>query len=102
MGLVNVYKMSTFRPFIPYRFKAEIWNNYEEEPDPKNILEFTVKSINQPVFKLNTENKVYFGNTAFVIPIFKFGETSLEITFEETDDMTVFSTLAGWLGTALY
>lgn len=102
MGLVNVYKMSTFRPFIPYRFKAEIWNNYEEEPDPKNILEFTVKSINQPVFKLNTENKVYFGNTAFVIPIFKFGETSLEITFEETDDMTVFSTLASWLGTALY
>ena len=102
MGLVNVYKMSTFRPFIPYRFKAEIWNNYEEEPDPKNILEFTVKSITQPVFKLNTENKVYFGNTAFVIPIFKFGETSLEITFEETDDMTVFSTLAGWLGNALY
>lgn len=102
MGLVNVYKMSTFRPFIPYRYKAEIWNNYDEAPDPKNILEFTVKSINQPVFKLNTENKVYFGNTAFVIPIFKFGETSLEITFEETDDMTVFSTLAGWLGTALY
>ena len=101
MGLVNVYKMSHLRPFIPYRFKAELWPNLNKEPEPKDILEFTIKNITQPVFKLNSDNKVYFGNTAYVIPIFKFAETSLEITFEETDDMYVYRNLSTNLGANL-
>ena len=94
------------RPHIPYRFKAEIWPNYQNAYDNNDKifrpLEFTIKRISQPVFKLDTENKLNFGNTVFVVPILKFGDTTMEITFEETDDMRVFKTLSGLMGNELF
>lgn len=106
MGLLNLYNAMAMRPHIPYRFKAEIWPNnegpYDEDNKKRKRIEFTIKRISQPVFSLNSDNKVYFGNTAYVVPIMKFGETTLEITFEETDDMAVFKLLAGFMGNEIY
>lgn len=106
MGLINLYNAMAMRPHIPYRFKAEIWPNHLGPYDDNNIqikrAEFTIKKISQPVFNMNLDNKVYFGNTAYVVPIMKFGETTLEITFEETDDMYVFKLLAGFMGNEVY
>lgn len=106
MALVNLFNMMNMRPHIPYRFKAEIWPNiegeYEENKKDIKRYEFTVKRVSQPVFKLNTENKKIFGNTAYVVPILKYGETTMEITFEETDDMQVFKLLANYMGNELY
>lgn len=106
MGLINLFNAMTLRPHIPYRFKAEIWPNYQNAYDNNDKifrpLEFTIKRISQPVFKLDTENKLNFGNTVFVVPILKFGDTTMEITFEETDDMRVFKTLSGLMGSELF
>ena len=106
MGLINLFNAMALRPHIPYRFKAEIWPNYQNAYDNNDKifrpLEFTIKRISQPVFKLDTENKVNFGNTVFVVPILKFGDTTMEITFEETDDMRVFKTLSGLMGNELF
>lgn len=106
MGLINLFNAMTLRPHIPYRFKAEIWPNYQNAYDNDDKifrpLEFTIKRISQPVFKLDTENKINFGNTVFVVPILKFGDTTMEITFEETDDMRVFKTLSGLMGNELF
>ena len=106
MGLLNLYNAMAMRPHIPYRFKAEIWPNnegpYDEDNKNRKRIEFTIKRISQPVFNLNSDNKVYFGNTAYVVPIMKFGETTLEITFEETDDMAVFKLLASFMGNEIY
>lgn len=106
MGLVNLFNILSVRPHIPYRFKAEIWPNSAGAYDDSNTnfkkYEFTIKQINQPVFKLNTENKKVFGNTAYVVPILNFGETTMEITFEETDYMDVFKLLSSYMGPTLY
>lgn len=106
MGLINLFNAMALRPHIPYRFKAEIWPNYQNAYDNNDKifrpLEFTIKRISQPVFKLDTENKLNFGNTVFVVPILKFGDTTMEITFEETDDMRVFKTLSGLMGSELF
>ena len=33
MGLINLFNAMTLRPHIPYRFKAEIWPNYQNAYD---------------------------------------------------------------------
>ena len=104
MGLVNIFNIQRLRPHINYRFSAEIWPNAAEGDKIEEYTKFqyTIKKITQPEFKLDTENKKVYGNTAYVVPIFKYGETSLEITFEETDKMEVFKQLCTWMGTNLY
>ena len=104
MGLINIFNIQKLRPHINYRFSAEIWPNAAEGDKIKEYTKFqyTVKKITQPVYKLNTENKKVYGNTAYVVPIFKYGETSLEITFEETDTMEVFKQLCTWMGPNLH
>ena len=104
MGLINIFNIQKLRPHINYRFSAEIWPNAAEGDKIKEYTKFqyTVKKITQPVYKLNTENKKVYGNTAYVVPVFKYGETSLEITFEETDTMEVFKQLCTWMGPNLH
>lgn len=104
MGLVNIFNIQRLRPHINYRFSAEIWPNAAEGDRIEEYTKFqyTIKKITQPVYKLDTENKKVYGNTAYVVPIFKYGETSLEITFEETDKMEVFKQLCTWMGPNLY
>ena len=104
MGLINILNIQNLRPHINYRFSAEIWPNAAEGDKIKEYTKFqyTVKKITQPVYKLNTENKKVYGNTAYVVPVFKYGETSLEITFEETDTMEVFKQLCTWMGPNLH
>lgn len=104
MGLINIFNIQKLRPHINYRFSAEIWPNAAEGDKIKEYTKFqyTVKKITQPVYKLNTENKKIYGNTAYVVPVFKYGETSLEITFEETDTMEVFKQLCTWMGPNLH
>ena len=104
MGLINIFNIQKLRPHINYRFSAEIWPNAAEGDKIKEYTKFqyTVKKITQPVYKLNAENKKIYGNTAYVVPVFKYGETSLEITFEETDTMEVFKQLCTWMGPNLH
>ena len=104
MGLINIFNIQKLRPHINYRFSAEIWPNAAEGDKIKEYTKFqyTVKKITQPVYKLNTENKKVYGNTAYVVPVFKYGETTLEITFEETDTMEVFKQLCTWMGPNLH
>lgn len=104
MGLINIFNIQNLRPHINYRFSAEIWPNAAEGDKIKEYTKFqyTIKKITQPVYKLNTENKKVYGNTAYVVPVFKYGETSLEITFEETDTMEVFKQLCTWMGPNLH
>ena len=104
MGLINILNIQNLRPHINYRFSAEIWPNAAEGDKIKEYTKFqyTVKKITQPVYRLNTENKKVYGNTAYVVPVFKYGETSLEITFEETDTMEVFKQLCTWMGPNLH
>lgn len=94
MALLNVLKHMDFKPFIPYRFNCEIWPHNDKEHTSTSKLTFTVKKVTQPVIKLGSENKMNYGNTSFVIPILKFGETMLNITFEETDDLSVLNFLS--------
>ena len=94
MALLNVLKHMDFKPFIPYRFNCEIWPHNDKEHTSTSKLTFTVKKVTQPVIKLGSENKMNYGNTSFVIPILKFGETTLNITFEETDDLSVLNFLS--------
>lgn len=101
MPLLNVYQyLNAVKPHITYRFNCDIWpyesdNNNREDVDPQyRRRTYAVKKISQPVFKFDLENKKYFGNTQFIIPILKFSESELEITFEETDDMEIYKFLA--------
>ena len=101
MPLLNVYQyLNAVKPHITYRFNCDIWpyesdNNNREYVDPQyRRRTYAVKKISQPVFKFDLENKKYFGNTQFIIPILKFSESELEITFEETDDMEIYKFLA--------
>ena len=101
MPLLNVYQyLNVVKPHIAYRFNCDIWpyrsdNNNREDVDPQyRRRTYAVKKISQPVFKFDLENKKYFGNTQFIIPILKFSESELEITFEETDDMEIYKFLA--------
>lgn len=102
MGLLNVYQMREMRPYINYRFKCNIWG-YEGNFVPAgSYFEYTVKKVKLPAFKIDTENKISFGNTAYVIPIINFADTSLDITFEEDENMSVFEMLCGFYGNNLF
>ncbi len=102
MGLLNVYQMREMRPYINYRFKCNIWG-YEGNFVPAgSYFEYTVKKVKLPAFKLDTENKISFGNTAYVIPIINFADTSLDITFEEDENMSVFEMLCGFYGNNMF
>ena len=94
--------MRTMRPYINYRFKCNIWPFDGGFVNSNPYYEYTIKKVKLPTFKLNTENKISFGNTAFVIPVIDFGDTSLDITFEEDDVMNVFELLAGFFGNCTY
>lgn len=94
--------MRTMRPYINYRFKCNIWPFDGGFVNSNPYYEYTIKKVKLPTFKLNTENKISFGNTAFVIPVIDFGDTSLDITFEEDDVMNVFEMLAGFFGNCAY
>lgn len=108
MPLVNVYNyLSSVKPHITYRFNCDIWpynylDNNRESDGGYERRTFTIKKITQPTFKLDTEAKKYYGNTQFVIPVFKFGDTEMSITFEETDNMEVFKFLCNCYGQIAY
>ena len=106
MGLLNVYKnLSTLRPHIGYRFNCEIWDfnvSYDIAKNSGELYSYTIKKISQPTFKIGTDERTRFGNTQYLIPILKFGETSLNITFEETDNMDVTTYLLTMYGTTPY
>lgn len=108
MPLVNVYNyLSSVKPHITYRFNCDIWpynslDNNRESDGGYERRSFTIKKITQPTFKLDTEAKKYYGNTQFVIPVFKFGDTEMSITFEETDNMEVYRFLCDCYGQIAY
>lgn len=108
MPLVNVYNyLSSVKPHITYRFNCDIWpynylDNNRESDGGYERRSFTIKKITQPTFKLDTEAKKYYGNTQFVIPVFKFGDTEMSITFEETDNMEVYRFLCNCYGQIAY
>lgn len=92
------------RPHINYRFKCDIWEYAGTflNIDEVNCFSFAVKKIKLPTFKLDTDNKISFGNTAYVIPTINFGDTSLEITFEEDDRMNIYYKLCDYFGNRLF
>ena len=97
-NVFNIYRYQNIRPHITYRFNCDIWEDSSDNAasiEKSEFLTFTIKSISQPVFKLDLENRKCFGNTQYVIPILKYGETELNITFQETDEMDVYKFLCG-------
>lgn len=92
------------RPHINYRFKCDIWEYAGTflNIDEVNCFSFAVKKVKLPTFKLDTDNKISFGNTAYVIPTINFGDTSLEITFEEDDRMNIYYKLCDYFGNRLF
>jgi len=97
MSLMNVYQVYSIKPHVTYRFQCEIWP-YGRNRFETDYLTFAVKKISQPVFKLDTANRQHFGNTQYLVPVFKFGETEMTITFEETDNMDVYKFIVSQLG----
>ena len=75
MGLLNIYQIRSMRPHINYRFKCDIWEYAGTflNIDEVNCFSFAVKKVKLPTFKLDTDNKISFGNTAYVIPTINFG-----------------------------
>ena len=105
MGLLNLYKMQMMKPHIGYRYIAHMWvftGSFIEPENGLNNYEYTIKKINQATFKINSEDKKYFGNTSYIVPILNFGETEMEITFEETENMEVYQNLIRLFGTDIY
>ena len=104
MGLLNIYgNISKLRPHITYRFNAEITpfgTNGRTNVD--DIISFTIKTVSFPTFTISNETKRLLGNTQISFPTFKFGEREMSITFEETDDMRVFNTLATFYSSEPY
>ena len=104
MGLLNIYgNISKLRPHITYRFNAEITpfgTNGRTNVD--DIISFTIKTVSFPTFAISNETKRLLGNTQISFPTFKFGEREMSITFEETDDMRVFNTLATFYSSEPY
>lgn len=101
MPLFNVHRFSNIKPHIAYRFDCDMWVETGDDNESKEMskfLTFAVKSVSQPAFKLNTDNRKHFGNTQYVIPILKYGETELGITFTETEYMRVYEFLTGLFG----
>lgn len=97
MSLMNVYQVYSIKPHVTYRFQCEIWP-YGRNRSETDYLTFAVKKISQPVFKLDTANRQHFGNTQYLVPVFKFGDTEMTITFEETDNMDVYKFIVSQLG----
>lgn len=97
MSLMNVYQVYSIKPHVTYRFQCEIWP-YGRNRFETDYLTFAVKKISQPVFKLDTANRQHFGNTQYLVPVFKFGDTEMTITFEETDNMDVYKFIVSQLG----
>lgn len=96
MGLLNVYSFNkTIKPHIAYRFKVTFF--YNKGAEEIESLTYYVKSVELPIWNMNTENRQRFGNTQYVIPIFDFGQSTLKIVFMETDKMSVTYFLNGFL-----
>lgn len=98
MGLVNVYKMQRILPYVPFRFSVELWPMIDAEPDPTNNYQFDVKSVSLPIFNLSDDITTRFGSTQFNIPVIKFNEKELSITFVERDTMDVLNLLNAQMG----
>lgn len=82
MGL-NVYKFDSFKPFLPHRFACSV-----------NGFALRVKDATIPTFGMDASvGRKRFGTTQFVLPVFQFAESKLEITFYEDDNMSVTSWL---------
>lgn len=95
MGLLNIYSsISKLRPHITYRFCAAISPFGSSSVESDEVVNFAIKSVTFPTFNIANDTKRLFGNTQVSFPTFKFGEREMSITFEETDDMSVFNTLS--------
>lgn len=96
MGLLNVYSYGkTINPHISYRFKVTFF--YNKGAEEITSLTYYVKSVELPVWNMNTETRQRFGNTQYVIPTFDFGQSTLKIVFLENDGMNVSYFLNGFL-----
>lgn len=96
MGLLSVYSYNkTITPHIAYRFKVTFF--YNKGAEEIKSLTYYVKSVELPVWNINTENRKRFGNTQYVIPIFDFGQSTMKIVFLENDGMNVSYFLNGFL-----
>ena len=105
MPLFNVHRFSNIKPHIAYRFDCDIWEESADDTESREtckFLTFAVKNVSQPAFKLNTDNRKHFGNTQYVIPILKYGETELNITFTEMEYMRVYEFLTKLYGAEPY
>lgn len=103
MGLLNIYSsISKLRPHITYRFCAAISPFGSADMTNNDVVNFAIKNITFPTFGITNDTKRLFGNTQVSFPTIKFGEREMSITFEETDDMSVFNTLSNFYGYTPY
>lgn len=85
---LSVKKFLNMRPQLPFRFSVDItddlttWNN--------DYLNVSVKSVKVNLGESDlTEGAIYYGDGYFTVPIFNPAERSLEISFTESDDMSI-------------
>lgn len=85
---------------FPYNFKV-IFHRIETDKDQfipiKELSEYKVTSIQLPKVEINKDNSLFLGNTRIVYPVYNWASRKLNITFEETDNYEVNSTLSNML-----
>lgn len=84
---LSVTPFWSIKPKLPFRFKAHFYTGIEKL---NNILSISLTNITLPKMEGKvSEGSMYLGNTIFTMPTWSIGSRKIEITFEETDFMTV-------------
>lgn len=84
---LSVTKFWDIQPKLPFRFKTHFYTGFGKID---NILNIALTNITLPKMEGKaSEGSMYLGNTIFTMPTWSIGSRKLEITFEETDYMSV-------------
>lgn len=94
MGLA-VKKFFEMRPQLSFRFSVDI-NVNSNFPNGIEDLGICVKNVKVTSGEVDTTTgAVYYGDGYFTIPTYNVADKTLEISFNETDDLTVLKWLDG-------
>lgn len=81
-----------FKPHLPFRFEVEF---YGLPTSNDSVIKYAVESVKISGTECDTtKGAMYLGNaTTKTIPIYNIASRSIQISFEETDDMKILKTL---------
>lgn len=86
---MNVTGFLRFTPHLPFRYVATIYDGLMDENKTSNH-QFAVSSItiNNPDCDASA-GATFYGDGFFTIPVFNLASRTMDITFEETDDLQI-------------